>query len=131
MQIDFIGEKINISVFDKRDSFGFEVFRYPSIHSNIPDKTLYNVYIVNWFIFQGFVTIWKVSFQLVDYLRGGLYLRGPKKIVCLLPLKNSGQIMISNMFPGLMQWKIFLVAITSDKLLSSHGRWGLLIFYND
>ena len=59
-------------------------------------------FIVNWFVFQGFVTIWKVSFQLVDYLRGGFYQRGPKKIVCLLPLKNSGQIMISNMFPGLM-----------------------------
>ena len=44
MKIDIIGEKFNVSVYDKRDSFGFEVFRYPSIHSNIPDKTLYNVF---------------------------------------------------------------------------------------
>ena len=34
---------------------------------------------VNWFVFQGFVTIWKVSFQLADYLREGFYLKGPKK----------------------------------------------------
>merc|ERR1712090_26786 len=26
------------------DGFGFEVFRYPSIHSNVPDSTLYNVF---------------------------------------------------------------------------------------
>ena len=44
MKIDIIGEKLNISVYNKRDSFGFEVFRYPAIHSNIPDKTLYNVF---------------------------------------------------------------------------------------
>ena len=44
MQIDIIGEKFKVNVFDKRDGFGFEVFRYPSIHSNIPDRTLYNVF---------------------------------------------------------------------------------------
>ena len=46
MKIDIIGEKFNVSVYDKRDSFGFEVFRYPSIHSNIPDKTLYNIFYI-------------------------------------------------------------------------------------
>ena len=44
MKIDIIGEKFNVNIFDKRDGFGFEVFRYPSIHSNIPDRTLYNVF---------------------------------------------------------------------------------------
>ena len=44
MKIDIIGEKFNVSVYDKRDSFGFEVFRYPSIHSNSPDKTIYNIF---------------------------------------------------------------------------------------
>ena len=34
MKINIIGEEFNVSVYDKRDSFGFEVFRYPSIHSN-------------------------------------------------------------------------------------------------
>ena len=44
IKIDIIGEKFNVSVYDRRDSFGFEVFRYPSIHSNNSDKTLYNVF---------------------------------------------------------------------------------------
>ena len=44
MQIDIIGDKFQVNVYDKRDSFGFQVFRYPSIYSNIPDKTLYNVF---------------------------------------------------------------------------------------
>ena len=30
--------------YDTRDNFGLEIFRYPSIDSNIPDKTLYNVF---------------------------------------------------------------------------------------
>ena len=46
--------------------------------------------IVNWFVFQGFVTIWKVSFQLVDYIRGGLYLMGPNKSF-IIPLKVLGK----------------------------------------
>ena len=44
MQIDIIGDKFRVNVFDKRDGFGFEVFRYPSIHSNILDSTIYNVF---------------------------------------------------------------------------------------
>ncbi len=44
MQIDIIGDKFQVNVYDKRDSFDFQVFRYPSIYSNIPDKTLYNVF---------------------------------------------------------------------------------------
>ena len=44
MQIDIIGDKFQVNVYDKRDNFGFQVFRYPSIRSNIPDKTLYNVF---------------------------------------------------------------------------------------
>ena len=44
MQIDIIGDKFQVYVYDKRDSFGFQVFRYPSIYSNIPDKTLYYVF---------------------------------------------------------------------------------------
>ena len=45
--------------------------------------TMFSIF--NWFVFQGFVTILKVSFQLADYLRGGFYLMGPnKKIVYYL-----------------------------------------------
>ena len=51
MQIDIIGDKFNVNVFDKRNVFGFEVFRYLSIHSNIPDRTLYNVFTVNLSVF--------------------------------------------------------------------------------
>ena len=112
MKIDIIGEKFNVSVYDKRDSFGFEVFRYPSIHSNIPDKTPFNVFYSQLVCFQGFVTIWKISFQLADYLREGFYLKGPKKLNCLLILKNFGQIMISGIFLGMMLYKIFLGSIT-------------------
>ena len=79
MKIVIIREKFNVSVYYKRDSFGFEVFRYPYIHYNIPDKILYNVFYNQMVFFQGFVTIWKVSFQLADYLREGFYLKGPKK----------------------------------------------------
>ena len=44
MDIKIVREKFIIDVFDKRDKFNFEVFRYPSILSNIPDSTLYNVF---------------------------------------------------------------------------------------
>ena len=72
MKIDIIGEKSNVSVYDKRDSFGFEVFRYPSTHSNIPEKKPLKIFsFVSWLVFQGFATMWKVSIQLVDYLRRG------------------------------------------------------------
>ena len=34
----------NVSVFDKTDGFNFEVVKYPSLDSNVPDNILYNVF---------------------------------------------------------------------------------------
>ena len=45
MQVDIIEGKFRVNVYDKRDHFNFKVFRFPSINYNIPDKTLYNVFI--------------------------------------------------------------------------------------
>lgn len=36
--------KFRVSVFDKTNEFGFDVVKYPSINSNIPDGVLYSVY---------------------------------------------------------------------------------------
>ena len=44
MQVDIIEGKFRVNVYDKRDHFNFKVFRFPSINSNVPDKTLYNVF---------------------------------------------------------------------------------------
>ena len=44
MQLDIVEGKFIVKVYDKRDNFDFTVFRYQSIHSNIPDKTLYNFF---------------------------------------------------------------------------------------
>ena len=55
MQIDIIEDKFKVGVFDKRDSFNFKVFRYPSISSNIPDRAFHNVFSANKLDFQGSV----------------------------------------------------------------------------
>ena len=44
LQIDIVEEKFMTGIFDKRNEFPFEVCRYPSTKSNIPDSTLYNVF---------------------------------------------------------------------------------------
>lgn len=62
MQIEIIGDKFNVNVFDKRDGVDFEVFRYPSIHYNIPDRNLNNIFYSQLVCFQGSVTIWMTLF---------------------------------------------------------------------
>ena len=44
LQIDVIDEKFKTGIFDKRNEFPFEVCRYPSTRSNIPESTRYNVF---------------------------------------------------------------------------------------
>ena len=44
LQIDIVEEKFMTGIFDKRNEFPFEVCRYPSTKSNIPDNTLHNVF---------------------------------------------------------------------------------------
>ena len=44
MQINIVNNKFQVSMYDKRDGFKFEVTRYPSLKSNIPDKLLYTVF---------------------------------------------------------------------------------------
>ena len=44
IQIDVVENKFQTKVFDKRDDFPFNICRYPSLSSNIPDITLYNVF---------------------------------------------------------------------------------------
>ena len=44
LNIQIFSNKFDIKVYDKTDNFTFEVFKYPSNESNIPDNILSNVY---------------------------------------------------------------------------------------
>ena len=95
MQND-IEEKLNVNVFDKRDGFGFYVFRYPSIHSNIPDSTLYNVFYSQLVRFSrvcnnmdGFISALKI-------LKSRVLAKGTKEKFCFTPSKNSGLKIVSH-----------------------------------
>jgi hypothetical protein len=37
--------KFQTKIFDKRDEFNFDIVKYPSINSNIPDRTVYSVFV--------------------------------------------------------------------------------------
>lgn len=44
LQIDVLDNQFDIQVYDKTNNFNFEVFKYPSINSNIPENILPNVF---------------------------------------------------------------------------------------
>ena len=44
LNIKIENDKFNIGIYDKTDNYNFEVVKYPSIHSNIQDSLLYNVF---------------------------------------------------------------------------------------
>ena len=44
LDITIIDNIFNISVFDKTNNFNFEVVKYPSLKSNVPNQILYNVF---------------------------------------------------------------------------------------
>ena len=44
LDINITQSLFDISVYDKTNKFDFEVVKYPSIQSNIPDQCLYNVF---------------------------------------------------------------------------------------
>ena len=88
MKIDIIGEKFNVSVYDKRDSFGFEVFRYPSIHSNIPDKTLYNVFYSQLVHFSRVCNNMEGFISACRLLKGRVLSKGAKEIKLFTTFKK-------------------------------------------
>ena len=88
MKIDIIGEKFNVSVYDKRDSFGFEVFRYPSIHSNIPDKTLYNVFYSQLVCFSRVCNNMEGFISACRLLKGRVLSKGAKEIKLFTTFKK-------------------------------------------
>ena len=67
MDVNVVDNKFLVGVYDKRDSFNFEVFRYPSFESNIPNRIIYNVFLGQLVRFsrvcnfeEGFVTATKL-----------------------------------------------------------------------
>ena len=44
LDINITNNKFDINIYDKTDTFNFEVVKYPSIQSNIPNKCLYTVF---------------------------------------------------------------------------------------
>ena len=67
MDVNVVDNKFLVGVYDKRDSFNFEVFRYPSFESNIPNRIVYNVFLGQLVRFsrvcnfeEGFVTATKL-----------------------------------------------------------------------
>ena len=44
LDINIKENKFEVSVFDKTNSFSFNVVKYPSLNSNVPDQVLYNVF---------------------------------------------------------------------------------------
>ncbi len=88
MKIDIIREKFNVSVYDKRDSFGFEVLRYPSIHSNIPDKTLYNLFYSQLVRFSRVCNIMEDFISACILLKGRVLSKGGKEIKLFTTFKK-------------------------------------------
>ena len=78
MQIDIIGEKFQVNVYDKRDSFDFQVFRYPSIKSNIPDKTIYNVFFSQLVRFSRVCNNMDGFISAINTLKGRVLAKGAK-----------------------------------------------------
>ena len=67
MDVNVVDNKFLVGVYDKRDSFNFEVFRYPSFESNIPNRIIYSVFLGQLVRFsrvcnfeEGFVTATKL-----------------------------------------------------------------------
>ena len=83
MQIDIIGDKFQVNVYDKRDSFDFQVFRYPSIYSNIPDKTLYNVFFSQLVRFSRVCNNMDGLISAIKTLKGRVLAKGAKKKLLL------------------------------------------------
>ena len=44
-EINIVDDKFTYKTFDKRDLFSFDIVKYPSLKTNIPDKIVYNVFI--------------------------------------------------------------------------------------
>ena len=44
LKIDVLDNQFDIQVYDKTNNFNFEVFKYPSTNSNIPENILPNVF---------------------------------------------------------------------------------------
>ena len=44
LDINIVDNTFDISVYDKTNNFNFDVVKFPSLQSNIPDNVLYNVY---------------------------------------------------------------------------------------
>ena len=45
LDVNVVDNRFLVGVYDKRDSFNFEVFRYPSFESNIPNRIIYSVFL--------------------------------------------------------------------------------------
>ena len=45
LDVNVVDNRFQVGVYDKRDSFNFEVFRYPSFESNIPNRIIYSVFL--------------------------------------------------------------------------------------
>ena len=111
MQIDIIGDKFQVNVYDKRDSFDFQVFRYPSIYSNIPDKTLYNVFFSQLVRFSRVCNNMDGFISALIKLKGRVLAKGANKKCYWLHLIGFGANMMLIMLLGLMLLKKCLVAI--------------------
>ena len=66
LYIDIVEEKFRTGIFDKRKEFPFDVCRYPSTNSNIPDSTLYNVFysqLIRIYRVCNFLTLFETAIQ--------------------------------------------------------------------